>query len=41
MKRRSGDLKKKRAEERWKSMHENKSVHIGDAHSSGIAGTRV
>jgi hypothetical protein len=41
MKRRSGDLKNKRTEENWKSMHENKSVHIGDARSSGIAGTRV
>jgi hypothetical protein len=41
MKRRSGGLKKKRIEESWKSMHGNRSMHIGDAHSSGIAGTRV
>jgi hypothetical protein len=41
MKRRSGGLKKKRTRKRWRSMHENRSVHIGDAHSSGIAGTRV
>jgi hypothetical protein len=34
-------LKKERAEESWKSMHGNMSVHIGDAHSSGIAGTRA
>jgi hypothetical protein len=40
-KRRSGDLKKKRTEESWKSMHGNRSVHIGDAHSSGTVGTRV
>jgi hypothetical protein len=41
MNRRSGDLKKKRTEDNWKSMRENKSVRIGDVHSSGIAGTRV
>jgi hypothetical protein len=41
MKRRSGDLNKKRTEENWKSMHENRSVHIGGARSSGTAGTRV
>jgi hypothetical protein len=35
------DLKKKRTEESWKSTHGNRSVHIGDAHSSGIAGTRA
>jgi hypothetical protein len=38
---RSGDLKKKCTEENWKSMHENRSVHIGDARSSGTAGMRV
>jgi hypothetical protein len=41
MKRRSGGLKKKRIEESWKSMRGNKSVHIGDAHSSGTAVTRA
>jgi hypothetical protein len=40
-KRRSGGLKKKCVEESWKSIHGNKSVHIGDAHSSGIAGMRA
>jgi hypothetical protein len=38
--RRSRDLKK-RTEESWKSMHGNRSVHIGDAHSLGIAGMRA
>jgi hypothetical protein len=34
-------LKKKSTEDNWKSMHENRSVHIGDARSSSTAGTRV
>jgi hypothetical protein len=32
---------KKSTEDNWKSMHENRSVHIGDARSSSTAGTRV
>jgi hypothetical protein len=41
VKRRGAGLKKRRIEENWRSMHGNRSVHIGDAHSLDIAGTRV
>jgi hypothetical protein len=35
------DLKKKRIGKNEKSMHESKSVCIGDVHSSGTAGMKV
>jgi hypothetical protein len=41
MRRRNEGLKKKRAGESYKNMHESRSVHIGDVRSSGIAGMRV
>jgi hypothetical protein len=41
MKRRGAGLKKRRIEENWRSMHENRNVHIRDAHSLDIAGTRA
>jgi hypothetical protein len=41
MKRRGAGLKKRHAEENWKSMHGNRSVHTRDAHSLGIAGTKA
>jgi hypothetical protein len=39
--RRSEGLKKKRIGENEKSMHETKSVRIGDVRSSGTTGMRV
>jgi hypothetical protein len=41
MKRRSGDVKKKCAGRKNKSICESKSVHIGDVPSSDTAGIRV
>jgi hypothetical protein len=41
MKMRSAGLKKWRIEENWRSMHENRNMHIGVAHSLDIAGTRA
>jgi hypothetical protein len=41
MKRRSEDMKKRRAERNKKSICESKSVHIEDVPSSDIAGMRV
>jgi hypothetical protein len=40
MKRRSEDMKKKCTGRNKKNMHENRSAHIGDVLSSGIAGTK-
>jgi hypothetical protein len=39
--RRSEGLKRKCTGENEKSMHESRSVRIGDVHSSGTAGTKV
>jgi hypothetical protein len=39
--RRGAGLRKKRVGKNWNSTRGNRSVHIGDAHSSDTAGTRV
>jgi hypothetical protein len=41
MRRRSEDMRKKCTGNNDKSMHESKSVHIGDVRSSGTAGMKV
>jgi hypothetical protein len=41
MRRRSEGLKKKHTGENEKSMHENRTVRIGDVRSSGAAGMKV